>query len=115
EGRPGQLGSDDLAVPEGDERVRVARRDQHLAAGERGQGGDAVVRAEGVDEVGQRVHGVRTDHGVDQVDAGRVDAAVAVGEPAGQGPDQVVPHPAGALDQQRLPAGDEAETAGERV
>ena len=75
---------------------------------QRRQGGDAVVRAEGVDEVGQRVHGVRADHRVDEVHARRVDVAVAVGEPAGQRPDEVVPDAPGALDEQRLPAGDQA-------
>ena len=54
-----------------------------------GQGGDPVVAAHGVDEVGERVHGVRADHRVDEVDQPRGHAAVAVGEAAGDRPDEV--------------------------
>ena len=104
EGGAGQLGRDDLAVPEGDHASASPAATSTSQPASAGRAAMPVVGAEGVDEVGERVHGVRADHGVDEVDERGVDAAVAVGEPPGERPDQVAPRPPGTLDERRLRA-----------
>ena len=84
---PGQLGGDDLAVPEGDQ-PRPRRPPRPAPRSPRAPGRAATrscVPRVSTKSVSAST-GVRADHRVDEVDARRVDAAVAVGRTGGSAP-----------------------------